>query len=74
MTNNHPAGIVKTQWKTTGTLVTACLDGKLRLVDSRNGEVVREWTGHSAEILDFAMKEDLILTASGDKTAKVFSF
>jgi len=71
----HPYGVVKLLWsQTSPILYTACLDGNFRQFDSRNGQLVRTWHGHSAAILDFdlARNEDIAVTASDDSTAKVF--
>ncbi|BFZ21975.1 hypothetical protein BsWGS_25014 [Bradybaena similaris] len=73
---DHPYGIVKLMWsRTSPVFYTACLDGNFRQFDSRNGQLVRTWHGHSAQILDFdlARNEDIAVTASDDFTAKVFS-
>lgn len=34
-------------------VATCCLDGALRLWDARTGNMVSEYRGHMAEILDF---------------------
>ncbi|XP_070569921.1 angio-associated migratory cell protein-like [Ptychodera flava] len=72
----HEAGIVRVVWDATNPLVyTCCLDGVVRLWDGRSGQVVSKWTGHMGEILDMAITRDgnSIVTASGDKTARVFA-
>ena len=47
-------GIVKLQWDKLSPLIyTSCLDGIVRLWDSRNGQVASQWTGHTDSILDF---------------------
>lgn len=71
----HQAGIVHLQWEESSSVVsTCCLDGALRLWDARTGNMVSEYRGHGAEILDFALNREatLAVTASGDNTAKVF--
>uniref|UniRef100_A0A0B7B680 Angio-associated migratory cell protein n=1 Tax=Arion vulgaris TaxID=1028688 RepID=A0A0B7B680_9EUPU len=73
---DHPFGVVKVLCSPTSPLFyTACLDGNLRQFDIRNGQLTRIWHGHVAPILDFelARNEDIIITASDDSTAKVFS-
>lgn len=74
LTCDHPDGIVKAQWKSSDSILTACLDGILRLWDCRNGQILKEWTGHSGEILDFVVSENVVLTGSGDKRVKVYEF
>lgn len=49
-------GIVHLQWEESSSVVsTCCLDGKLRLWDARSGNLVSEYRGHTAEILDFTL-------------------
>lgn len=71
----HEAGIVHLQWEESSSVVsTCCLDGALRLWDARTGNMVSEYRGHTAEILDFTINREgtLAVTASGDNQAKVF--
>uniref|UniRef100_A0A3B4TL31 Angio-associated migratory cell protein n=1 Tax=Seriola dumerili TaxID=41447 RepID=A0A3B4TL31_SERDU len=71
----HEAGIVHLQWEESSSVVsTCCLDGALRLWDARSGNMVSEYRGHTAEILDFAINREasLAITASGDNQVKVF--
>uniref|UniRef100_A0AAQ5YTT6 Angio-associated migratory cell protein n=1 Tax=Amphiprion ocellaris TaxID=80972 RepID=A0AAQ5YTT6_AMPOC len=71
----HEAGIVHLQWEDSSSVVsTCCLDGALRLWDARSGNMVSEYRGHTAEILDFTINREatLAVTASGDNQAKVF--
>lgn len=70
----HPNGIVKIKWLDSFRFVTACLDGVLRLIDSRSGEIQKTFTGHISEILDFCVSGDksLLLTASDDTTCRIF--
>lgn len=50
------AGIVHLQWEESSSVVsTCCLDGALRLWDARSGNMVSEYHGHTAEILDFTI-------------------
>uniref|UniRef100_A0A3Q4IC71 Angio-associated migratory cell protein n=1 Tax=Neolamprologus brichardi TaxID=32507 RepID=A0A3Q4IC71_NEOBR len=52
----HEAGIVHLQWEQSSSVVSTCsLDGALRLWDARSGNMVAEYKGHTAEILDFTM-------------------
>ncbi|XP_019959489.1 angio-associated migratory cell protein [Paralichthys olivaceus] len=71
----HEAGIVHLKWEESSSMVSTCsLDGALRLWDARSGNMVSEYHGHTAEILDFAVNRDasLAVTTSGDNQAKVF--
>lgn len=71
----HEAGIVHLQWEEASSVVTTCsLDGALRLWDARSGNLVSEYRGHTAEILDFTINREgtMAVTASGDNQAKVF--
>ncbi|CAN2389106.1 smooth muscle cell migration [Pristimantis euphronides] len=71
----HESGIVHLLWEDNSPVVYTCsLDGAVRLWDSRSGKMISEYCGHSAEILDFALNKDasIVVTASGDHTAKVF--
>ena len=47
-------GVVKMVWhpKLPYLIFSAGLDGVTRLIDSRNGQLVRQFTGHTANILD----------------------
>lgn len=50
------AGLVHLQWEESSSVVsTCCLDGALRLWDARSGNMVSEYRGHTAEILDFTI-------------------
>ncbi|XP_061571499.1 angio-associated migratory cell protein [Cololabis saira] len=72
---HHGAGIVHLQWEESSSVVSTCsLDGALRLWDARSGNLVSEYHGHAAEILDFAVNREatFAITASGDNQAKVF--
>lgn len=71
----HEAGLVHLQWEESSSVVsTCCLDGALRLWDARSGNMVSEYRGHTAEILDFTINREasVAVTASGDNQAKVF--
>uniref|UniRef100_A0A8C6WWC2 Angio-associated migratory cell protein n=1 Tax=Neogobius melanostomus TaxID=47308 RepID=A0A8C6WWC2_9GOBI len=71
----HEAGIVHLQWEESSSVVSTCsLDGALRFWDARSGNMVSEYRGHTAEILDFTINREgsMAVTASGDNCAKVF--
>lgn len=72
----HPHGIVKILWSPNdASFFTSCLDGNIRQFDSRNGQLLKTWQGHTAGILDFDISSDgsLLVTASDDSSSKVFS-
>ena len=48
------AGIVRLWWDAVAPFIYVCtLDGTVHLWDSRNGERVAQWFGHTDGILDF---------------------
>lgn len=65
------AGIVHLQWEDSSSVVsTCCLDGALRLWDARTGQMVSEYRGHTAEILDFTVNR-YQLVANNLKSCRV---
>lgn len=71
----HEVGIVHLQWEKESAVVVTCnLGGAVTLWDARSGNMVSEYRGHSAEILDFALNGEgsIAVTAGGDHKAKVF--
>lgn len=56
---DQPAGVVKLIWhpKNPHLLFSAGLDGVVRLIDAKNGTLVRQYTGHSTNILDIAISQ-----------------
>lgn len=47
---------MRLKWDAATPLIyTGCLDGVVRLWDSRSGNCEREWYGHNGEILDLAV-------------------
>lgn len=47
---------MRLKWDAATPLIyTGCLDGVVRLWDSRSGNYEREWYGHNGEILDLAV-------------------
>ncbi|MGH0114446.1 UNVERIFIED_CONTAM: hypothetical protein FKN15_017746 [Acipenser sinensis] len=71
----HEAGIVHLQWEDSSPLLYTCsLDGAVRIWDARSGQMVTQYRGHTAEILDFTLNREasMAVTASGDHKAKVF--
>jgi len=75
-TYEQSAGVVKMLWhpQKPYLLFSAGLDGTIRLIDSRNGTLVRDYTGHKANILDIALSNDgkFIISSSDDQTCKIF--
>lgn len=72
----HEAGIVRLWWDTVAPFIYACtLDGVVHLWDSRNGERVAQWFGHTDGILDFKVSKDgcFLATASEDKSVRIFT-
>ena len=53
-------------------LYCATEEGVMRAVDTRTGEAVAEWRGHSGPILDLVVSGQTGLTASDDGTARVW--
>lgn len=53
----QPAGVVKLAWhpKHPHLLFSAGLDGVTRLIDARSGSLVRQYSGHKANILDISI-------------------
>ncbi|XP_072539040.1 angio-associated migratory cell protein [Salminus brasiliensis] len=71
----HEVGIVNLQWEDESAFVATCnLGGAVTLWDARSGNMVSEYRGHSAEILDFTLNREgsIAVTAGGDHKAKVF--
>ncbi|XP_041979679.1 angio-associated migratory cell protein [Aricia agestis] len=68
-------GVTKMLW-VKDQLVTGCLNGSVRVYNGRSGEKSFGLTGHWSEILDliYNEKENILLTASDDKTARIFKF
>ncbi|EFX86282.1 hypothetical protein DAPPUDRAFT_187565 [Daphnia pulex] len=73
---DQSAGVVKLVWhpKHTHLLFSAGLDGVVRLIDSRSGTLVREYRGHTADLLDISVSFDgyHLVTSSDDQTCRVF--
>uniref|UniRef100_A0A3B4DQD6 Angio-associated migratory cell protein n=1 Tax=Pygocentrus nattereri TaxID=42514 RepID=A0A3B4DQD6_PYGNA len=71
----HEVGIVHLQWEESSAVLATCnLGGVVTLWDARSGNMVSEYHGHSAEILDFTLNREasMAVTAGGDHKAKVF--
>ncbi|XP_034176087.1 angio-associated migratory cell protein [Osmia lignaria lignaria] len=69
------SGVSKILWKgNTSILFSTGLDGILRCFDGKNGECIRSFTGHTADILDLYISEngEKALTTSDDSTARIF--
>lgn len=67
------SGVVKTLWLD-HFIIVGCLDGLIRLVDSRNGEIVSVCVGNQGEILDLAIcrTNSTVISGGGDNTCRVY--
>lgn len=74
---NQDSGISKLLWghDNSNLLFTAGLDGLVRIWDGRSGELNQVKSGHSDQVLDFALaaNNSCLLTSSEDMTCRVFS-
>jgi len=70
------AGITKLIWDNIepNYIISACLDGVIRIWDHRNGEISKELTGHLGNILDIGITSNgkYLLTAGDDSSARLF--
>lgn len=55
-------------------VATGCVDGKVRVWDSRSGDCVRTFSGHAGAIqsLSVSANHDFLVSVSLDETARVF--
>ena len=65
-------GYSKIQWNNQELLYASTLDGMVQCYDGRNLQVVKKFSGHESEILDFCFDKNYIFTASNDNLVKVF--
>jgi WD40 repeat protein len=78
----HPEGITVLKWHPVRPfVVSACIDGAVRVWDMRNGEMLREMPGHEDVITAMDVRlvggsdeELLIVTGSDDRTVKIWEF
>ena len=70
----HSDGVIKSVWagENNRHLVTACLDGIIRVWDVDKQEIVTEVTGHKSSILDIKLCNSFVATSSEDSTVKIF--
>lgn len=71
----HEDGVIKLLWLQSPSLIlTACLDGKVRVWDDRTGTCERTFSGHGDSIRDISVTPDcrFILSGSEDGTARAF--
>jgi len=66
-------GVTRAAWTTSGDYVSAHLDGTIRISDNNLVEKLK-LIAHEDQILDLALKENLLVTASEDKTVRVTRF
>lgn len=62
-------GITKCTWSDKGNYITACLDGTVVTYDL-NLNVLNKYELHSDQVLDIAYKDNILVSASEDKTCK----
>ncbi|KEH43596.1 putative transcription factor WD40-like family [Medicago truncatula] len=70
----HEYGVTCSTWLGTSYVATGSNDGAVRLWDSRSGECVRTFRGHSESIqsLSLSANQEYLVSASLDHTARVF--
>ena len=68
-------GVVKMCWKSPTELIIGTLDGDVCIMDPRSLQSLASCTGHSDQVLDFALtkKGSLLVSASDDKTCRVYN-
>ncbi|KAF7820574.1 angio-associated migratory cell protein [Senna tora] len=73
-TCDHEDGVTCLAWVGAVHVATGCVDGIVRLWDSRSGECVRTFMGHSDAIqsISVSANRDYIVSVSLDGTARVF--
>ncbi|KAF1882374.1 hypothetical protein Lal_00039021 [Lupinus albus] len=73
-TCDHEDGVTCLTWLGAWHVATGSVDGNVRLWDSRSGECVRTFRGHSDAIqsLSVSANKDYLVSASIDGTARVF--
>ncbi|KAG2401716.1 hypothetical protein LR48_Vigan02g196300 [Vigna angularis] len=73
-TCEHEDGVTCLTWLGASYVATGCVDGKVRLWDSRSGECVKTLKGHSDAIqsLSVSVNRDYLVSASLDGTACAF--
>ena len=75
MVREHPLGSAVFSLKRSPdgrALIAGCLDGEARVVDTVSGAVVRRLVGHEGAILGVAGTADRIVSASADRTVRVW--
>ncbi|XP_061344121.1 uncharacterized protein LOC133290078 [Gastrolobium bilobum] len=73
-TCDHEDGVTCLAWLGASYVATGCVDGNVRIWDSRSGECVKTFKGHSDPIqsLSVSANRDYLVSASLDHTARVF--
>ncbi|MED6220406.1 hypothetical protein PIB30_044508 [Stylosanthes scabra] len=73
-TCNHEDGVTCLAWLDSSFLATGCVDGNVRLWDSRSGECTATFRGHQHAIQSLCVSADhrYLVSASMDGTARVF--
>jgi len=72
----NPIGITRMLWARDNTILAGTLNGALKAWDARTGQLKFSLLGHADNIHDmcYDRNRNIVLTASEDKTAKIFSF
>jgi len=74
-TLQHPKAVSQMRWiPSTACVYSSCIDGAVRLWDTRAASCQSVMWGHSKGVLDFAISPDMktVVSASDDHTARVF--
>ena len=69
---SYNAGFSKILWTDKETLYASTLDGCVCSYDGRNLELIKKFSGHESEILDFCLENKYLFTASNDNDVKIF--
>ncbi|OQR70793.1 angio-associated migratory cell protein-like [Tropilaelaps mercedesae] len=66
------SGICRLAWAGPNHVVAASLDGKVREVDARSGEIIKEWEGHTSSLLALCVRGEKFATAAEDRSVGIF--
>jgi WD40 repeat protein len=69
---SYTAGFSKIIWSNKETLYASTLDGNVFSYDGRNLELIKKYSGHESDILDFYLENNYLFTASNDNDVKIF--
>ena len=67
-------GLVKLKWLKTSLILAATLDGLIRIIDPRSGNVIEDCSGHTQQILDFSISKcgQYLVSTSDDHSCRVY--